>query len=131
MAEMGSELLGQLRENRHIQALPALGFGDEDHLPLKEHLVGGDVHKLRHPGAGLEQRLDQQPSRALHPIRVCDELAFLLTAESGDDTRARFRPFDGKCAPHFLGDIAGLIVSEVVLTPNVFAGGDDRCEAGG
>src|SRR6266850_8342717 len=36
VAQMGSELLGQLWENGHIPALAPLGFGDKDHLLLKE-----------------------------------------------------------------------------------------------
>jgi hypothetical protein len=46
MAEMRSQLLGQLRKNRDIPALAAFGLGDQDHLFVKEHLVGGDVHEL-------------------------------------------------------------------------------------
>ena len=52
VAQMGPELLGQLRENRHIPALAPLRFGDEDHLLVKEHIIDLDVHELRHPRAG-------------------------------------------------------------------------------
>jgi hypothetical protein len=39
MAKMRPQLLGQLRKNGHIPALPTLGFGDEDHLLLKQYLL--------------------------------------------------------------------------------------------
>jgi hypothetical protein len=54
IAKMRSQLLGKLGENGDIPTLPAFGFGDQDHLLIKEKLVHLDVHKLRDPGAGLE-----------------------------------------------------------------------------
>ena len=71
--QMGSQLLGQLRQDGNVPALAALGFGDEDHLLIEEQLVHLDVHKLRHPGAGLEERFDEQAPRSLHAVGVRDE----------------------------------------------------------
>ncbi len=96
MAQMGPQFLGQLREDRHIPALAALGFGDQDHLLLKEDLVGFDVHKLRDPRSGLEQRLDEEPSGALHPVGMSNQLALLFAGEPGDHSLSCLRPFDGK-----------------------------------
>jgi hypothetical protein len=50
--------MSQLWEDGDIPALAAFGLGDEDHLLVKKHLIGFDVHKLRDAGPGLEQRLD-------------------------------------------------------------------------
>jgi hypothetical protein len=81
MAQVGSQLLRQLRQDRHVPALPTLGLGDQDHLFLKEHLVGCDVHELRDARAGLEQRLDEQPSGPLHAVGMGNALALLLPRE--------------------------------------------------
>jgi hypothetical protein len=125
MAEVRPQLLGQLWENGHIPALAALGFRDEDHLLLKKHLIGLDVHELRHPSAGLEQRLDEQSPRTLHAVGVGDELALLVSGESRHNSRARLGPCDGQSTPHFLGDIVCLIIGEVILPPEFLSRGDD------
>jgi hypothetical protein len=52
--------LCQLWQDRHVPALAALGLGDQNHLLLKEHLVGFDVHELGHSRTGLEECFDEQ-----------------------------------------------------------------------
>jgi TCP-1/cpn60 chaperonin family len=78
-SRMAPQLLGELRENWNVAAFPALGFGEEDHLLFQKHLVGFDAHKLRDSSAGLEERLDQQPSSTLHAVGVGNQLALLFS----------------------------------------------------
>jgi hypothetical protein len=112
--------------DRDIPALVTLGLGDQQHLLLKEHLVGFDVDELRDPGAGLEERLDEQPPRTLYPIRMGDQLAFLFSGEPGHDALSRLRPLDGQCPSDLFGHVVGLIIGEVVLAPEFCGGRNDR-----
>jgi hypothetical protein len=59
-----------------------------------------------------------------------NELALLVPGQPGGDLRASLRPLNGQGTPDFLGHIVGLIVGEVILTPQLFGGGDDGYEAG-
>jgi hypothetical protein len=114
IAEMRSQLLGQLRENRHIAALATLGPGDQHHLLLKEELLHLDVHKLRDPGTSLEEGLDQQPSGALHAVGVGDEPPFFIVGQARHDSLALLRPFKHQRTTHFFGHIPRLVVREVM-----------------
>ena len=46
--------------------------------------IGRAVNKCRDPRASLEQRLDEEPSGALHAVGMGDELTLLRSGEGGD-----------------------------------------------
>src|SRR5215813_14569352 len=93
MAEMRAQLMGQLREDQHVPTLPTLGLGDEHHLLVKEELLHLDVHKLRHPGARLEQGFDEQASSTLPAVRMGDEPPLLVAGQPCHDPLSLLRPF--------------------------------------
>jgi hypothetical protein len=55
---MRPQLLSEFRQDGNVATLAAFGFGNQDHLFLKEYVLSFDVHKLRDPCTGLKQRLD-------------------------------------------------------------------------
>jgi hypothetical protein len=55
---MRAQLLSEFRQDRNVAALAAFGFGNQDHLFLKEYVLSFNVHKLRDPRTGLKQCLD-------------------------------------------------------------------------
>ena len=57
--EIRPEFVREFREQRDIALLAALGMRDQEHLLVKIHIGYLHLHKLRHPGTGLEQRFDE------------------------------------------------------------------------
>jgi hypothetical protein len=62
------ELLGECRSQWERPLLAALGVRNAKHLLVKKHLLDLQMHKLGHPGAHLEQRLDQEHPATRHPV---------------------------------------------------------------
>jgi hypothetical protein len=54
---------------------------------------------------------------------MSDEAFFLVPRESGSRARAGVRPLNGQGAAHFLGHVAGLVIREVILTPELCGSG--------
>jgi hypothetical protein len=74
----------------------------------------------------VEEGLDEQPSGALHAVRMADEPSLLMTGQASHPSFSCLRPFRRQCPAHFFGHIVRLIVGEVVLTPEFLGGGNDR-----
>jgi hypothetical protein len=123
-----AQLLCQLRQDRDIAALPAFGFGNQEHLLFKEDVLNFAVHKLCDPCTGLQQGLDSQSPLPFHPVGVGNESCFLLARESGNHTLTPLRSFNRECTPHLFRPIAPLVIREVVLTPQLLCSVDDAPE---
>src|SRR6266849_9814712 len=106
---MRPQLLSEFWQDRHVAALSAFGFGNQDHLFFKEHVLHFDIYKLRDPRTGLKERLDEQSPLPFHPVRVFDEAFFFLTREPSYDPLAYLRSLDPERAPNLLDDIVHLI----------------------
>jgi len=50
VAKVGPQLLSKFWQDRNIAALATLGLREQDHLLVKEQLLGCDVHELGVPG---------------------------------------------------------------------------------
>jgi len=60
---------------------------------------------------------------------MLNETLLLVAGEASHHSFSGPRPFKGEGAAHFFGDIARLVIGQMVLTPQFGCGGDDRFEA--
>jgi hypothetical protein len=56
---------------------------------------------------------------------MADESPFFLTGKARHDALTLLRPFKRQGAAHFLGHIAGLVVGEMVGSPEFGRGGNE------
>jgi hypothetical protein len=129
IAQICAELLGQLRQDRHVPALATLGFRNEEHLLVEVEVLGFDVGKLRDPGPGLEEGLHEQAAHTAHAVGILNEPPFLIAGETCHDSLSLLRLFEDQRASDFFRHIARLIIGEMMLPPEFLGGGDDRFEA--
>ena len=115
----------EVRQQRDIALLAALGMRDEQHLLIKIHIGHLQVHKLGHPRPGLEQSLDEEAPHPRHAIGLGNQALFFSPGEPDNDAVPRGRPGDGQRAPHFFRDVPGLVIREVMPPPEFQGVGDD------
>ena len=96
VSQVGAKLLGQFRQDRDIAALAALGLVDQDHLLLEEEVLDAHAAKLRYPGAGCEERLDEQAVLAAILIRFTDQPLLFLFREALYNAFTRLNPLNSK-----------------------------------
>src|ERR1019366_10082358 len=106
-------------EERNIACGLALGLGDMDvrWAVVEEQVFDTDVDKLIHPCAGIEEGLDKQPILALQLIAGLKEFIDFGTIQSFDGKSACFGRRKLKRLADLLDDILGLVVIEVMFSP--------------
>ena len=54
ISQVRAELLSQLRQDRHVAALAALGLADQDHLLVEEEVSDLNGDEFRDPSTSLK-----------------------------------------------------------------------------
>ena len=87
---MQPQQLRQVTSDRHLPALSALALVDGDHALDEADILDTKLHKLRSPGAGLQQRLQHQAGAAVLGVGLVEEAKLFLNCQP-IDAAAMFR----------------------------------------
>src|SRR2546425_10094889 len=80
--EIGSQLVREFGQDRHVTAFSSLALGNENHRFIKEKILDPDIRKLRDPYTCLKECLDQETSVTLVAVSDLDEPLFFITGQS-------------------------------------------------
>src|SRR5215213_7966435 len=118
-AEVCPQLLSQLRQNRNITAFSALAFFNQNHLLVEKEIFDLYGNKLGDARSGQKKCFQQQSVLTFIPVSLIDEFLFFIARQSLHDRFPVFSSFDGKLAANFLSDVASLVVSQMIFSPQL------------
>ncbi len=98
-------------------------------VAVEMQILDAYLDKLADPRTGEKQRFDHQPTTAACSVGSLDQELDFDTIETIDAAPASCGWCEGKLAAHVLDDVLGLVIAEVMPTPQPRRLANDRGEA--
>jgi hypothetical protein len=131
LLQMSAKFLSQRWQNWDVAVRLSFGMGDVDlrRVAIQAQVLDTKVNQLSYPCARLKQHLDHQAVRAVMLVGGLNEAFNFASIQPLDRSIPRARRLERQPATNPLHDVFGLIVSQMMFTPEPECLVDDVSQA--